>query len=279
MKNLLGIDHPLVCVDDLAAARARCEAMGFVMTPLSKHPWGTGTTAAIFKDCLLELMDFQDETLADLYPAGDFRFGAFIRDHLAQREGIPLTALNSYDAEADAKAVMDRGVACQGTIEFGRDVTSPDGKPDRTSTTLKIISDPDLPRLSNFICQQHRRDLIEKPEWMEHKNTAFGISRVTILAAAKDQPKVRQRLASIYGDDAITETKGGFSAQTGNGIFVVNDKETVEAFYGPLPHDLATETQPTCISIHLKTRTLAAAMDCIVDAAYMGNTFLVFQQV
>ena len=38
----LGIDHPLVCVRNLAEARETYLSLGFLMKPPGMHPWGTG---------------------------------------------------------------------------------------------------------------------------------------------------------------------------------------------------------------------------------------------
>ncbi len=265
------------------------------MTPVTQHPWGTSTSVAVFEGCLLELMGVTDESLIDVKPAGAFRFGRTVRDHLAEREGISLTALHSEDAEGDAALVAARGIASQGRIEFGRDITLPDGSHDRTATTLRIIADPDLPRLSNFICQQHRPDLIYVPRWMDHPNTARGIGQVTILAEKDDHPRVRERLTRLYGRDAADEDPDGFSVRTGNGQFVVRDRTAAEVLYGALPSALANETQPCCISIHLRVGSLQSARrqieaggaaprretgtSIVMPPDLLGNAFLVFDEV
>jgi len=288
----LGIDHPLILVRDIVAASARYEALGFRMTPVGKHPWGTSTAAAVFENCLLELMGVYDETLIDGYPAGDFRFGRFIRDHLAEREGVSLLALNSEDAEADVADLASRGVPCQGTIEFGRDVVLPGGRADRTATTLKILRAPGLPRLSNFACQQHRRDLIEPAKWLAHPNGAVGFARVTILAEAADQGRVSDRLVGLYGRDALFATADGFGAHTGNGDFVVTDRAGATALYGPLPDAVAADPQPCYLGVDVAVRDLdavrpfLAAAGCphrevggslqVTDAIAYGNVFLGF---
>lgn len=271
MAGLLGIDHPLVAVRDIEAVRGRYVALGFVMTPVSHHPWGTSTSAAVFRDCLLELMGIYDEGLIDLFPAGDFRFGRTVRDHLAEREGISLLALNSVDADADVRTVGERGIACQGGIEFGRDITLPDGRPDRTSTSLRIIHDPDLPRLSNFVCQQHRRDLIEVPKWLEHPNGATGICQVTVMASEQDQPRVRTRMARLYGEQAIATQDHGFSVRTGNGSFVILTAAAVEDAYGSMPPGLASETRPCWIAIHVRVPAIDGVLP-FLDAGNVSRT-------
>ncbi|HEV2652630.1 MAG TPA: VOC family protein [Rhizomicrobium sp.] len=292
MAGFLGIDHPLIAVRDIDRVRKRYAELGFTMTAVGKHPWGTSTALAMFDQCLLELMGIYDESLLDEIPAGDFRFGRTVYDHLNEREGISLLALHSEDAAADVETVAKRGIVSQGTISFGRDVVLPDGRPDRTATTLKILNDPKLPRLSNFLCQQHRPELIYVPQWLSHANGANGISQVTILVAHKDQAAVRSRFSGLYGTDALFESPGGFGARTGNGNFVVADRSAIEKMYGDLTESLRADEGPYCVAIHVTV----ASMDRFVpfldgaganyrrdgmevrltDAEPYGNVFLAF---
>lgn len=257
MTGFLGIDHPLILVRDLDSAIARFSSIGFTMAPRSRHPWGTGTCIAIMERSLIELVSIDEEEKLDLLPAGDFRFGRFVQRHLAEREGISLTALNSDNANDDATAVILRGIPSQGTIDFGRDVIRHDGTPDRTSTTLKILASDDLPRLSHFICQQHRPDLIYVPQWSNHPNGAQHYSQVTVLASEEDQPRVRSRLTKLYGSSAIFTLADGFGVRTGLGSYVVTDRRGIEARYGVLPPALDAERQPCCVAIHVKVKDLA----------------------
>ncbi|MBT9369786.1 VOC family protein [Rhizobium sp. CSW-27] len=294
MTAFLGIDHPLIAVRDLDAAVARYRALGFTFAPQSRHPWGTSTCIAIMDRSLIELVSIYDETLLDSYAAGDFRFGRFVHTHLLEREGVALTALNSDAAEADAAEVVRRGIDCQGTIEFGRDVKRPDGTPDRTATTLKILASPDMPRLSNFICQQHRPDLIYVPQWSAHRNGAMAYSQLTIMADERDQAAVRQRLAGLYGEASLFALEDGFGARTGRGAYVVTDRPGIERRYGAPSLDLCRPSGPCCVAAHIQVPDLErvaailaesavpaiAAKDGIrlTDAAAYGNLFLAFSE-
>jgi hypothetical protein len=291
MTRFLGIDHPLIAFRDLPQAVERYSALGFQLTPVGKHPWGTSTVLAMFDRCALELMGVYDESLIDEKPIGDFRFGRTVRDQLAERDGITLLALYSNNAEGDAAAVQARGVTCQGSVEFGRDVVLPDGRKDRTKTTLKILQSSDLPRLSNFACQQHRPELIYVPSWLEHPNKAFGISRVTILAERSDHGRVRQRLAGLYHEDALFESADGFGARTGNGDFIVLDRKAASERYGDIPAAFST-SEPCYVGIDVRVPDVATVMPFIevanmkhrkdegsvllTDAGYFGNVFLSF---
>ena len=114
MNASFGIDHPLIAVGDIAQLRNRLIAMGFNMTAIGKHPWGTNTSLAIFNGCLIEIMGIYADTLIDEAPAGEFRFGRHVHEHLMRREGIALTALHSIDAEADALQAQKAGFSLAG---------------------------------------------------------------------------------------------------------------------------------------------------------------------
>jgi hypothetical protein len=187
---------------------------------------------------------------------------------------------------------MKRGIVCQGTIEFGRDVVLPDGRKDRTRTTLKIFHDKELPRLSNFACQQHRPDLIYVPAWLSHPNKAYGISRVTILAENPDHDRICRRLAALYGDEAIFAFAEGFGAKTGNGSFIVLDRGQAEKRYGPIPAAIAATSEPSYIAIDVRVPSIETVLPFVeaaktsyvratnslllTDAKYYGNVFLTF---
>lgn len=244
MNASFGIDHPLLATHDIEGLRDRLISLGFNMTAIGKHPWGTSTSLAMFDGCLLEIMGIYDETLIDEVPAGTFRFGRHVFEHLQQREGVALSALHSTDSVQDAATAIAAGFTVAGHLEFGRDVTLPDGSVDRTKTTLALLPDPDFPRLSFFLCQQHRPELIYVPEWLEHPNTINGISGVTILAGVERQEILKAKLTRIYGD--ASTLNGGFSVQTANGRISVQTLDAIQAEFGKLPSGIA-QSEPPCI--------------------------------
>lgn len=252
MTRSLGIDHALVCVRDIAAARDTYRALGFLSRGFSQHPWGTSTTVLIFQDQLFEIVGIGDASLLDGHEAGGFRFGRHVEAHLGEREGVSLTALNSIDAGADEIALRARGVEVTGTIDFGRDVTREDGTPDRTRTTLKILANPDLPRLSLFACQQFRRDLIEYPEWMAHPNSVSGIAGLTVIAEGDAFDASVAWLERVHGTTAGKTGPGAAGVPTARGVWTITDRAGFAARYGATP-DFADATLPSIAGIDLHT--------------------------
>lgn len=252
MNASFGIDHPLLATHDIEGLRDRLVSLGFNMTAIGKHPWGTSTSLAMFDGCLLEIMGIYDETLIDEVPAGEFRFGRHVFEHLQQREGVALSALHSTNSVRDATTAASAGFTVAGHLEFGRDVILPDGRADRTKTTLALLPDPDFPRLSFFLCQQHRPELIYVPEWLEHPNTVNGINGVTILANVAKQKTLKTKLTGLYGD--ASPLNGGFSVHTANGQISVQTLDAIEAEFGTLPTVITDSKTPSIVAMDLGYR-------------------------
>ncbi|MFD0860506.1 VOC family protein [Roseovarius aquimarinus] len=290
MNVPFGLDHPLIAVHDIDALRQRLISLGFAMTPVGRHPWGTSTSLAMFHGCLLEIMGVYDASLTSAHPAGDFRFGRHVHAHLQKREGIALTALHSLDAGRDAERAERAGWKVAGRLEFGRDVTLPDGRAGRTKTSLALIPNPNWPRLSFFLCQQHRPDLIYVPEWMQHPNSVSGYAGSSVMAGPEDTAAISRHLSTIYGAPEAIE--GGVAFDTGNGALRVLTPAAIETRYGALSPALGTQAAPAIVALDLvyeDEARLAACLDAsglayrqdgvrywLSDAALTGNTVLAF---
>lgn len=269
MNGAFGIDHPLLATHDIAALRDRLIAMGFTMTAIGKHPWGTSTSLAMFEGCLLEIMGVYDDSLIDALPAGAFRFGRHVHAHLQQREGVALTALHSTGSVRDAQRAAEAGFRVAGHLEFGRDVVLPDGSADRTKTTLALLPDDAFPRLSFFLCQQHRPELIYVREWLEHPNMVNGICGVTIVANAADQALLRPRFTRLYG--AATEREGGLDFTTANGVLRLLERGAFCQGIAPLPDAVSAEDQPFIAGMEF-TLSRPEALRQFLEASGTGFT-------
>ena len=121
----------------------RLAALGFVVTPLGRHPWGTHNRLALFAGGLLELMTIGDSAAVDDGTVDHFLFGRPVRAALAESEGIAMVALHSTDLERDIAAAH---VPMTGIIDFRRPLTLPDGSHDEAIVKLAMLSDAAHPR-------------------------------------------------------------------------------------------------------------------------------------
>lgn len=275
MNASFGIDHPLIAVHDIELLRDRLTSLGFNMTAIGKHPWGTSTSLAMFDGCLMEIMGIYDDSLLDDVPAGDFRFGRHVHDHLQEREGIALTALHSIDAKADAERAKKAGFTVSGHLEFGRDVKLPGGQTERTRTTLALMPDAQWPRLSFFLCQQHRPDLIYVREWLDHPNTVDGICGMTVLADNRDHGALIDKFEGLYG--SAERLEGGFQVGTANGPIRVQSKRIIEDDFGTLPSAVTASSEPCIIALDLRYKSPTQLRRWIANSGFdhkeAGETF------
>lgn len=249
MNASFGIDHPLLATHNIEKLRDRFIALGFNMTTIGKHPWGTSTSLAMFDGCLIEIMGIYDNALIDEVPAGEFRFGRHVYEHLQNREGVALSALHSTNSIADAQHAQSAGFSVAGHLEFGRDVTLPNGTQGRTKTTLALLPDTQFPRLSFFLCQQHKPELIYVPEWLRHPNKVTGICGVNIVASEQHHLALNHRFGSLY--DGIETIAGGFECQTANGLLRILDPVTFTQTIGPLPEAVVNDDTPAIAGMDL----------------------------
>jgi len=259
MTGSLGIDHPLIAVQDMAKARETYRSLGFTLSPEGMHPWGTATSLALFEKQIIEIVGIGDASLLDGYPAGEFVFGRHVEHHLNVTEGVALSALFTENAEAVETALASRHIVCAGTVNFGRDVVRADGQPDRTKTTLKVFTHSSHPRLSVFACQQHRRDLLEFPHLMNHPNSAHGIAAATIVCDKSDRANVLNWLKSLHGQDVIEGADGDFTVQTSNGIWRVCSATSLVNFFGQIEPEPLLRYGPRIVGIDIRVKTRAQA--------------------
>jgi hypothetical protein len=287
-----GIDHPLIAVHDMALARSRFASIGFNMTPVGKHPWGTSTSLAIFNDCLLEVVSIYDASLIDVKPAGDFKFGRHVYQHLNEREGVALTALHSTDSSQDAHSAQTAGWSLSGHVEFGREVVLPDGNSDITKTSLALLPNSIFPRLSFFLCQQHRRDLVEVSEWMNHENGAYGINGITIKTSNDDHKALLLHLEAIFGQ--ATPGPHGFTVQTPNGYIKILRDSEMSNVVGTLPKIVMDDKKPSIVAMEFLVRDIEITTQIVKasglpyrltksgllldDASLLGNMLIQFHQ-
>jgi catechol 2,3-dioxygenase-like lactoylglutathione lyase family enzyme len=116
---LLGIDHLVILVRDLAQATADYTSVGFVVTPGGTHADGATHNALVsFADgTYLELIAFVEPDRPQAHPWWP---------RLAKGEGLVDFALRSDDLAADADRWRAQGLPVQGPQDGGR--TRPDGQ-------------------------------------------------------------------------------------------------------------------------------------------------------
>ncbi|RMS32759.1 hypothetical protein ALP68_04754 [Pseudomonas ficuserectae] len=248
-----GIDHPLVTVRNHAEALELYRRMGFAPSPVSYHPWGTVTSLMMFPSNFIELIGVEDASKFGTHSVNGFCFGRQLGQFLDRgEEGVSLVALHSKDADDDHARMAAAGLESQGRIDFRRKMTLPDGRDDEAVVSLALFIDPELPDASNFICHQHRPELIWVRGWQNHPNGADGILAITYLA---DPERLEPRWRAIYGD-AVKYNGTVLEADTRCGLLRAIDAATAALEFPGVELPAITRERPHAISIRLRTTSL-----------------------
>lgn len=177
------LDHLVICVRDLAQAARDWQALGFNLTPTGVHPFGTSNRLAMFANNFLELLAVTDAAAVPPAGPGRFSFAAHNRDFLATGEGMSMLAMASTDARADAARFEAHGIGAYAPFDFGRDAVLPGGGTARVDFSLAFATDPAMPGIAFFTCQQrHPPELFWKPEYQRHPNGALRVIEVVMSA-------------------------------------------------------------------------------------------------
>ena len=184
------LDHLVICVHDLAQAALGWQALGFTLTPTGVHPFGTSNRLAMFGNNFLELLAVTDAAAVPAAAPGRFSFAAHNQDFLKTGEGMSMLALHSTDAHADAARFRAADIGAYAPFDFGRDAVLPSGGTARIGFSLAFATDPAMPGIAFFTCQQrHPPELFWKPDYQRHPNGALRVIEVVMSAPEPAQQR------------------------------------------------------------------------------------------
>jgi hypothetical protein len=253
MANVqFGIDHPVVTVRDLAKTREQFKRLGFEPNPVGYHPWGTSLSLLMFRDNFIELISVHDPSKFGTNSVGGFCYGRNVGSFLERAEGLGLVALHSKDGKGDHAMLVRRGLASQGQIDFRREMKKPDGSPDVAIVSLGLFLNGEQRDVSQFICHQHRPELIWVREWQNHPNGVNAVTRVTYLAESPSE--LKSRFVAFYGEERVQSCSDELVADSGCGTFRVVTSARAHLLYdaAELP-DWRGDDQPHGIALTVAT--------------------------
>jgi hypothetical protein len=229
------IDHIVVAVRDLDAAGRLYEQLGFQVGTRNRHPWGTENRLIQFATSFVELVTVGQG--ADIEPHGSraFSFGAFVRDHLARREGLAMVVLSTADATADAAAFAKAGIGDFEPFRFARQGRRPDGSDVEVAFTLAFASDPSAPHAGCFVCQHHFPENFWNGVFQRHPNRALNISAVAMTADAPEAH--RPFLEAFTGTGATSPAGHDLSIPLERGRLEVVTPDDAAELYGSVEID------------------------------------------
>jgi catechol 2,3-dioxygenase-like lactoylglutathione lyase family enzyme len=204
-RAITGIDHTLVGVRDLEAARVDWQRLGFTVSPRGRHiGWGTATYCIMLEQGYIELLGILDPRQ---FTNGLDRF-------LDRREGLLGLAFASDDGAETHRRLAAAGLHPDGPKDLKRILELPDGEA-LPVFQLVFLPPAETPGLQAFICHHLTPALVRRPSWLAHANGAERLADVTVVV---DRPgEAVLGYAPMVGPDALWIADGAAEVETGQG--------------------------------------------------------------
>jgi hypothetical protein len=215
------IDHLVLCVRDLDAARRVYERLGFTLTPKALHPFGTANSLVQLDGNFLELLAIADRGLIKPAGSGEFAFAAFNERFLAAREGMSMLVFASGDARRDQRDFAAAGLDTYVPFDFSRQAVLPDGNAVTVGFSLAFVTEKRMPDAAFFVCQQHAPQYFWKPEYQSHRNGALAVDEVVMMAP--EPPVFAKFFARLQPDGTIERSDGRLTVATPGGAVTLLD--------------------------------------------------------
>lgn len=232
------IDHCVLPTANLATARERLEALGFLVAPDARHPFGTSNACVYFADdTYLEPIAVENEALVDTAIAEG---NALLERNRAFRaangdEGFTALAMASDDAGEDHRRFEAAGVSAGPRFAFSRPFRDSAGKEDVASFDLAFAGSTDLGEGLFFTCQRVNAPQVDRSALQAHPNGVDGIARILFVA---DEPeRFRKLVGEASRADRIGKVAGGEEFHAANGLVSVLDETGIKAALGLAPEE------------------------------------------
>ncbi|HYD08189.1 MAG TPA: VOC family protein [Reyranella sp.] len=229
-EAITGIDHTLVGVSDLEAARAVWETLGFTLTPRGRHiGWGTGNYCIMLESGYIELLGVVDSS----------QFLNNLDGFLKRREGLMGLAFGTDNPRACAEALKASDVVFEGPKGLKRKLEMPEGEV-LPAFELLYLDREATPSLNAFITHHLTPELIRRPEWLRHANRARRLISVTVVT--EDPVRTAIGYLPLFGPDRVQVSDKMTVVDTGAGVLRFVTPKGLRALYDallPLPeHEL-----------------------------------------
>jgi hypothetical protein len=217
------LDHLAHWVPDIHAAAALLDRLGFLLTPYAEHVHASDTgpvPAGSANRCVMLACGY----LEVLTAVGDTPIAGEVRAALGRYTGLHLAAFCVADAAAHRERLVSAGFPQRAAVTLARATTTADGK----ACTLQFtVVRPEVGCLAEGRVQfltHHTPDELWQPRWLEHPNTARGLT--DMLFCVVDPGEASRRYARYLGRPAEA-VDGGYVLRVERGRLALLDAEHV----------------------------------------------------
>jgi catechol 2,3-dioxygenase-like lactoylglutathione lyase family enzyme len=246
MHELTGLDHPVIGVRDMQAARRDYEWLGFIVPPRGRHPeWGTGNWCIQFARDYLEIRG-----IIEPRPAPQTRE---LTEFLARREGLMGIAFGTKGAQLSHDSFAHAGLHPRPVKPLTRDFELPEGTVP-VSFALCFLTREEVPGLMHVVvCEHLTPERLRRPEWLQHPNGACCVAAMIVVAP--EPALLRPAWEGIFG--RVDEVPNGIRAQVGAGEITALTPAAAQRRYAGVTLPPAAE-HPCIASVVLGVHSLPA---------------------
>lgn len=232
LPPLRAVDHAVLPVADLAAARDRLGLLGFAVAPEGRHPFGTANACVYLADnTFLEPLAVASRETAEVAA----RTGnAFVARDAAYRfrcgeDGFSGLAMASDDAGADERRYRAEGFTGGAPLAFGRDFIAADGAAKRVEFRLAFAADLRSPDSFFFACERVGPPA-DRAALERHANGAVSLRAVVL---GEDNPTDFQYLLQTVAAQRDIEAHSfGMDVRAANALIQTLTPAGLKAHYG-----------------------------------------------
>jgi hypothetical protein len=238
-----GLDHVGVATDNLDAAAAEWERLGFALTPLARHapPAGTANRCAMLRAGYVELIAVVDPQ----------RPSATLEKFLARYAGIHILSLAITDEQAALERLTRAGFKTE-IVMSSRPANprQPNGPQAKFARLPLTDSEPRLQLLRHLT-----PELVWRKRFLNHPNNATALDAVIMVA---DPPAVlAARLSRAAGVAVVPDPAGGYALPLAHGQVRILPPDALNSV---LP-DVAIPSLPFVAGIIVRTADANAAVN------------------
>ncbi|HEX4235642.1 MAG TPA: VOC family protein [Caldimonas sp.] len=251
-RSITGIDHAIVLVRNLDAARDGYERLGFTVAPRGLHPpeHGTANHTVMLEREYLELLGVMTPTPGN----------AHWQSALARGDGLSALALQTPSADAVVAEMAGAGVALDPPEDFARQVVLPDRT--RTQAAFRTAHFPKgvAPGFHLFCCEHRTRHVTWRPELLRHPNGAVALDEV--LATSDAPAAAAAALGTLFSTTPVSERDGSCLVDTGNSTIRFATACSLAERFAPI--GLSQLRAAALVGLTLRTSSIAAAEAALV---------------
>ena len=170
-KHVKGIDHVVIAARDLDSIQDTFRRMGFTLTPRGHHTLGSENHCVMFGQDYFELL-----MVPQRLPGREYYY-----DFARIGDGLAAVALKTDNARGAYGELSAAALAPSEPVDFSRPVQLAQGTK-TASFRITQLGLEQTPGGQVFLCQHFTRDVVWRPEYQTHANTATGLAALAILS-------------------------------------------------------------------------------------------------